>query len=379
MQIKYFDDLKSLPPQYNQFFSDRTQESFFSSLPWFETLEKTMIEPATRASFIAGENDQGDVLAFLAGRRPAGQNGSILSNRRVWGRSLASLTNHETPVFSVMVSSKLNDPSTTIHEFAEAICRQSQPLSLIDIGFLDPDSDTFEAIISGFKAAGMIVRPYDFRSNWYETTVGMSYEDYVKSRTGSVRKSLSNFGRKGRKLAKEFDVAYDMVMDENGLDAAIDAYQAIHELSWKEPDEFPDFAPHFIRNAARTGALRLIVIRVDGQPVALELAIVSAGKATMMKTAYDPAFGRFSVGSIAIMKMMEHLLDVDHVEEIDFGNDDDPYKKSWVTERRIRWGVLAFNPRSLTGCLNRSRDIVEDTARTGVRAMRRARARLNAA
>jgi CelD/BcsL family acetyltransferase involved in cellulose biosynthesis len=99
----------------------------------------------------------------------------------------------------------------------------------------------------------------------------------------------------------------------------------------------------------------------------------------MMKTAYDPAFGKYSVGSIAIMKMMEHLLDVDHVREIDFGNDDDPYKKSWVTKRRIRWGITAFNPRSVTGCLNLSRDVAEGAARSGVRALRRGRARLKAA
>ncbi|MBT5048325.1 MAG: GNAT family N-acetyltransferase [Rhodospirillaceae bacterium] len=379
MQIKQFSGLKSLPPQYERFFKEQSQQYYFSGRHWFDTLARTTLTPDTSAYFLAGENDNREVLALMAGRQPAGQNGSFLSRRRIWGTSLASLTNHETPLYSVAASPDLTNPSETLQDFAEAICHQTGPWSLIDLGFLDPDGDTFKAMSSGFRSAGMVVRAYDYRSNWYEPTTGMSYADYVKSRSASVRKSLSNFGRKNRKLAKEHGITFDLILDEGGLDAAIDAYKTIHEASWKGVEQAPDFMAHFIRNAARAGALRLLVIRVDSRPAALELAIVSNGQATMMKTAYDPAFGKYSVGSIAIMKMMEHLLDVDHVREIDFGNDDDPYKKSWVTKRRIRWGITAFNPRSVTGCLNLSRDVAEGAARSGVRALRRGRARLKAA
>jgi CelD/BcsL family acetyltransferase involved in cellulose biosynthesis len=43
------------------------------------------------------------------------------------------------------------------------------------------------------------------------------------------------------------------------------------------------------------------------------------------------------------------IIDVDRVAEIDFGVGDHSYKKDWATERRERWGIAAFNPRTARG------------------------------
>ena len=49
--------------------------------------------------------------------------------------------------------------------------------------------------------------------------------------------------------------------------------------------------------------------------------------------------------------LCRHVIDEDRVEEIDFLIGDDAYKQDWMSARRERWGVVAFNPGTLRGKL----------------------------
>ena len=55
--------------------------------------------------------------------------------------------------------------------------------------------------------------------------------------------------------------------------------------------------------------------------------------------------------------MMKHLIDVEKVGQIDFGSGDDAYKSDWMSSRRERWGIVAFNPRTLPGLLGAARHL----------------------
>jgi CelD/BcsL family acetyltransferase involved in cellulose biosynthesis len=46
---------------------------------------------------------------------------------------------------------------------------------------------------------------------------------------------------------------------------------------------------------------------------------------------------------------MRHVMVDDRVSEVDYLIGDDPYKQSWMGQRRERCGIVAYNPISLIG------------------------------
>jgi CelD/BcsL family acetyltransferase involved in cellulose biosynthesis len=110
---------------------------------------------------------------------------------------------------------------------------------------------------------------------------------------------------------------------------------------------------------------------MDDQPIASQVWIVNSGKASIYKLGQDQRFDEFSAGSILTAKLMEHVLEVDRVKEVDFGSGDDPYKKTWLPQRRERWGILAMNPRSLAGLLGIVRNVGGRAAKNAWQALKR--------
>ena len=55
---------------------------------------------------------------------------------------------------------------------------------------------------------------------------------------------------------------------------------------------------------------------------------------------------------------MRHVIEVDRVKEVDYLIGDDPHKQFWMSHRRERWGIVAYNPRTLTGALGLLREVL---------------------
>jgi len=49
---------------------------------------------------------------------------------------------------------------------------------------------------------------------------------------------------------------------------------------------------------------------------------------------------------------MEHMIDTDQVEEIDFLTGNEAYKQDWMSERRERWALSCVKNRKPTGRFN---------------------------
>lgn len=200
---------------------------------------------------------------------------------------------------------------------------------------------------AGLRRAGVLVLPYAHFGNWHEAVA--DWPSYLAARPGALREVIR---RRVRAVAEG-----RLVPEWTRTDAALDAYQQVYGLSWKEPEPFPDFAPAFLRAAAAAGVLRMAVLRHEGRPVAAQYWTVEQGVATVLKLAHDERLKALSPGTVLTALTIRRFVEEEGVREVDFGRGDDDYKRTWTSSRRQRGGWLLANPLHPGGALAAARHL----------------------
>ena len=203
----------------------------------------------------------------------------------------------------------------------------------------------FELLTESLRNAGMIVQTYFCFGNWYLELAGRSYSRYLESLSSVLRKNIPynirRFERSGGRV--------ELIKGEDGLEQGLGDYDKVYQASWKIPEACPLFIQGLARLAASNGWLRLGLAYVENQPAAAQIWLVHQGVASIYKIAYDERYAKLSVGTVLTAKLIEHVIDVDKVGVVDYLSGDDDYKRNWMSHRRERWGITAFNPRSFRG------------------------------
>lgn len=212
---------------------------------------------------------------------------------------------------------------------------------------MDPQHPSFLLLEAALRKAGLQVHRYYCFGNWYYPVGGNDYPSYLAARPSALRNTIH---RRGRKFEENGRGRFELVSDGD-VTAASALWEHIYAASWKTPEPFPEFMPGLIRLCARRGWLRMGIAYYDGLPVAAQIWIVNQGRASIYKLAYDEAQARHSAGTLLTAFLMRHVIDVDGVQEVDYLIGDEPYKRDWMTHRRERWGLVAYNPRTLVGRL----------------------------
>eukprot|EP00456_Euglypha_rotunda_P086025 TRINITY_DN87037_c0_g2_i1.p3 TRINITY_DN87037_c0_g2~~TRINITY_DN87037_c0_g2_i1.p3 ORF type:complete len:110 (-),score=18.69 TRINITY_DN87037_c0_g2_i1:95-424(-) len=86
------------------------------------------------------------------------------------------------------------------------------------------------------------------------------------------------------------------------------------------------------------------IARIEGIPVAAQYWTVEDGTAFIHKLAHVEDSLKASPGTLLSAALFRHVIDVDHVERIDFGTGNDGYKKDWMNRHEPLWRLEAFNP-----------------------------------
>ncbi len=315
--------------------SDVGSLDLFSTLDWFELLEGTVL--AAEASSVICAAHSKDALKLLLPLQVGRRQGLLAA------QGIRSMSNYYSPLFSAQRVG--GTPGQAALNFVCQQLRQSRPawhwLNLEPLSHEESDG-----LSVALKRNGFEVFTYFRFGNWYLQLQGRCFADYARDLPAQLRNTIV---RKRKRLDKQGRWKIRLFRGQQQLQPGIDAYWQVYNASWKQREPYLEFIDGLIRLAAKRDWLRLGVLYVNDQPIAVQLWLVYRGTASIYKLAYDEHFKALSPGSVLSQFMFEQVIDGDKVKEIDYLVGDETYKRDWMSARRERWGIMAFNRSTLTG------------------------------
>jgi CelD/BcsL family acetyltransferase involved in cellulose biosynthesis len=274
----------------------------------------------------------------------------VLEREATWprARELEALSNYYSAVWAPAIDDDVDE--ALLARFFSRLLRQPGAAGALLLRPMAGDHPALARCEAALRHCGWITQRDTAFGNWYLRTAGHLCPEYLAGHSGTLRNTLK---RMGAKFAAEGGRLEIITGGEDAVRRGMLAYAQVYGRSWKVPEPHVNFMPELARISARQGWLRLGLAWVGEQPVAAQLWMVgpAAGerRAEIFKLAYDEAFGRLSVGSLLTGALMQHVLEVDRVDEVDYLIGDDAYKRQWVNQRRERVGLEAWNPATALG------------------------------
>ena len=327
LAVEAFATIDALPPQALSLIDGA--RDLFESAPWWRTVLAHAMSPGSTAVFVVVRHGD-DVVAVLPMCRS--------------GARLGSLTTPYTCVYCPLVAAGVARPVRIAAMAAFArFCRRN---GVVRLDALPADGDTIADLVASGHQAGLVVLRFDHFGNWFENVEGLGWLAYLALRPGALRETIR---RRLRRAEKVPEAQFALLTGPDHLARAAIAFESVYARSWKEAEPYPKFNVALMRAIAGFGWLRLGVWSIGSVPVAVQFWVVKDGNATVLKLAHDEAYKAHSPGTVLTALMVRHLLDNEHVAQIDFGRGDDEYKQGWAGRRRQRIGLLLVTPWHLTG------------------------------
>ncbi len=343
-------DFTHLPQPLAALFAKAAERSFFALPIWYHVLFHYGTDKGATPRLYA--DDEARPRAALVCQAP-----------KIGSRRLLSLSNYYSTEYGPIYAAGAENLGDAFGVIARQI--KAGGWAALRLGGLDPADPAFEPLAQAFTQSGFAVFRYFDSGTWYENTTGLDFARYVEARPAALR---NTWRRKSQKLSTEHKTEFVFHDDDARIEDAVGDYQRVYETSWKSAEPHAEFMPQLIRAAARIGALRLGILKVDGEAAAAQCWILWNGRATIYKLAHDARFNEHSPGTLLTMAIMERVLARDRPREVDFGRGDDGYKKLWLGQRRERWGLVIANKKTLGGLVLTAR---ENAARMVKRLIRR--------
>lgn len=331
MAIRSYSNLQEIHSDVAELFAASEKQYPEFSAGWFDNLQKTVFNNNPTVRYYA-LHDNGFCKAILP----------IYLEKQGLIRSIKSLGNYYTSLYSPLLS-----PHATANDLAlllKAAIKDYGGAHAMRFAPMDPDSPAYGALLTALCEIGWTPFRFFCFGNWHQP-VKDSWQSYLGQREGLLRNTIK---RKGKKFFAAGGTL-EIVTDPLQIKTATEAFVHVYARSWKRPEPFDRFIPSLTHWLASKGWLRLGIARLSDTPVAAEIWIVANGRASIFKLAHDQDYSYYAPGTLLTAYMMKNALDNDHVQDIDYLIGDDSYKKSWLNERRERWGIVAYNPRTMQG------------------------------
>ncbi len=329
--VRTFQHFDRLPIEVEQLFLDAESVNIEFGPTWYKNLVDSVYPTDKGIQIFVLYDDDQPVAAI-----PTLAAGSAMNKK------IASLSNYYSAIYAPVVR-----PGVKARDLVPLITamRSSFPfLGSMKFAPMDPESKAYGLLFDALRMAGLPPFEYYCFGNWFLRVDGR-WADYLKGRSATFR---SNIKRASKKFTAEGGTL-ELILGGAELERGLMAYDRVYSGSWKIPEPFANFVPGLIRACAVRGWLRLGIAWLRGEPIAAQLWIVAGARANIYKVAYHEDYKGYAPGTLLAAMLIEHVIDQDGVAEVDYMIGDDPYKKTWMSDRRERWGIVAYNPRSAAG------------------------------
>ncbi len=337
--VHSYPDIAALPPNTRALFDQAETAYPEFAAGWFANLQRTVFADDPGVRYYVAER-AGRPVAILP----------VCLARYGIVRRVEALGNYYTSLYSPILAPEASEHDLTA--LLQAASRDHGGAHEMRFAPMDPAAPGYAATLAALRNIGWKPFRYFCFGNWY-LDVDSDWPTYLAQRNGELRSTLK---RKGKKFAAAGG-ALEIITDPAQAEAASTDFNHVYARSWKKPEPYPDFIPGLIRWLAEQGWLRLGIARLNGQAIAAQLWIVSHGRANIFKLAYDEEHAAHASGTLLTACLMEHVIDKDRVQEIDYLIGDDPYKQTWMSKRRERWGIVAYRSSSIIGGIRLLKEI----------------------
>jgi CelD/BcsL family acetyltransferase involved in cellulose biosynthesis len=217
----------------------------------------------------------------------------------------------------------------------------------VTIDFVLAGEPTAEGAAAALGAAGYRLHPRTRLESPFVTLQG-PWEDYLASLSTHRRSELR---RRTRRLEAAGEVTREVHLGGDRLPALLEEAFAVEAAGWKGTGgtamvSDPPIATFYGRVAAwaaERGWLRLAFLRLDGRPLAFDLALETGGRHYLLKTGFDPAFTSLSPGLLLRLHMLERAFRTG-IGTYEFCGAAEPWKLEWAPATRRVLVIEAFAP-----------------------------------
>lgn len=258
----------------------------------------------------------------------------------------------------------LSNPTKNIVNKIIYYIKTENPWQTMQLGPLEEEVIT-QSIIDSFPYQKLFADS----CNVYQENIA-DFNNYYRERPSQLRNTIK---RREKKLENNHVYRTEIITTLDDFPSAFEEYKNIYQQSWKGDEHSFDFIEQVCVAAIAENKLRFGLLYVDERPVAAQLWFIqlysqesvlngvpnnletntelTQGTASIFKLAYVPEYQKYSVGSILSMAISEYVIEQDKVTTIEFGMGNEPYKKDWLSNDRLRHTYQVFNPSGFYGKL----------------------------
>jgi CelD/BcsL family acetyltransferase involved in cellulose biosynthesis len=245
------------------------------------------------------------------------------------------------------VSNPVIDPDyldAVMPAFFAAIEKDFALPNVIQIRFLDGDSDSYRAITRALGARGRMLKlsehPRPFLAAASE-----------RKRSGSTAKKLRQDWNRLSSCGA-VDIANDRT--SAGARAAFEVFLELEARSWKGAKgtallcdgEDAAFTRRLIGDLAERRNASVALLRIDGRPIAAQVLLYGGSMAYTWKTAFDADFAKYSPGALLVDKVTDELFDAHAITAIESCSPESGFMAQLWSGRRMTVDLLVDVGRS---------------------------------